>query len=67
MRQSAQFHYETGDNDALHQSALDGALEEMLFSGRSLSVNLLGGSNIGSECKMGLAIPQNLNWTIPHS
>jgi len=47
MRRSAQFHFETGDNGALHQSALDGALEEMLFSGGSLNVNLLGGSNIG--------------------
>jgi hypothetical protein len=30
-----------------HQSALDEALEEMLFSGGSLNLNLLGGSNIG--------------------
>jgi ATP-dependent 26S proteasome regulatory subunit len=47
MRRSAQFHFETGGNGALHQSALDGALEEMLFSGGSLNLNLLGGSNIG--------------------
>lgn len=47
MRRSAQFHFETGGNGASYQSALDGALEEMLFSGGSLNLSLLGGSNIG--------------------
>jgi hypothetical protein len=53
MRRSAQFHFETGGNGALRQSALDGALEEMLFSGGSLNLNLLGGSNIGFRVQDG--------------
>jgi len=53
MRRSAQFHFETGGNGVLHQSALDGALEEMLFSGGSLNLNLLGGSKIGFRVQDG--------------
>ena len=53
VRRTAQFHFETGGNSVLHQSALDGALEEMLFSGGSLNLKLLGGSNIGFRVQDG--------------
>jgi AAA+ superfamily predicted ATPase len=44
MRLSAQFQFELGKDGALEQRAIDGALEEMLFSGGTLNVKLLGGS-----------------------
>jgi AAA+ superfamily predicted ATPase len=45
MRRSAQFQLEIGGDKTLQHEALDGALEEMLFSGGSLNVKLLGGSD----------------------
>jgi hypothetical protein len=45
MRRSAQFQFEMGRDGDLQQSAVDGALEEMLFSGGSLNLKLLGGAS----------------------
>jgi hypothetical protein len=46
MRRSAQFQFESGkDSNVLDVSAVDGALEEMLFSGGALNIKLLGGSS----------------------
>lgn len=47
MRRSAQFNFEAGGDGMLQRSAVDGALEEMLFRGGSLNLKLLGGSGIG--------------------
>ena len=47
MRRSAQFNFEMGGDGTLQQSAVDGALEEMLFRGGSLNLKLLGGSGLG--------------------
>jgi ATPase family associated with various cellular activities (AAA) len=44
MRRAAQFQIEQGNDGALQQSAVDGALEEMVFSGGALNLKLLGGS-----------------------
>jgi hypothetical protein len=44
MRRSAQYYLEAGGNGGLKAEFLDAALEEMLFSGGSLNVKLLGGS-----------------------
>jgi hypothetical protein len=35
MRRAAQFQIELGTSKTLHQSAVDGAIEEMLFTGGS--------------------------------
>jgi ATP-dependent 26S proteasome regulatory subunit len=45
MRRTAQFQFELGGNGEVQQSALDGAIEEMVFSGGSLNLKLLGGSS----------------------
>ena len=37
--------FEIGENDELKQSAVDNAIEEMVFSGGSLNLKLLGGSS----------------------
>jgi len=47
MRRSAQYHFEMGGDGVLQQSALDSALEEMLFQGGMLNLKLLGGSSLG--------------------
>jgi hypothetical protein len=47
MRRSAQFNLEMGGDGTLQQTAVDGALEEMLFHGGSLNLKLLGGSGLG--------------------
>lgn len=44
MRRSAQFYLQSGDGGTLKLEFLDSALEEMLFSGGSLNVKLLGGA-----------------------
>ena len=44
MRRSAQFYLERGHDGALQPELLDAALEEMLFTGGSLNVKLLGGA-----------------------
>jgi hypothetical protein len=44
MRRSAQFYLQSGDGGGLKPEFLDSALEEMLFSGGSLNVKLLGGA-----------------------
>jgi ATP-dependent 26S proteasome regulatory subunit len=44
MRRSAQFYLQSGDGHGLRAEFLDAALEEMLFSGGSLNVKLLGGA-----------------------
>ena len=45
MRRAAQFQFEIEANGRLQQSAVDGALEEMVFSGGALNLKLLGGSS----------------------
>lgn len=44
MRRSAQFYLDAGGDGQLGAECLDAALEEMLFSGGSLNVKLLGGA-----------------------
>lgn len=43
MRRAAQFQVELDNDDVLQESAVNGAMEEMLFSGGALNVKLLGG------------------------
>jgi ATPase family associated with various cellular activities (AAA) len=45
MRRAAQFQFEISENGELKQSAVDNAIEEMVFSGGSLNLKLLGGSS----------------------
>jgi hypothetical protein len=45
MRRAAQFQFEMAADGKLQQAALDGALEEMVFSGGTLNLKLLGGSS----------------------
>ena len=45
MRRAAQFQFEAEADGKLRQSAVDGALEEMVFSGGALNLKLLGGSS----------------------
>ena len=44
MRRSAQFQIETAADRVLRQSAVDAAIEEIMFSGGALNLKLLGGS-----------------------
>jgi len=44
MRRSAQFHIEMSGAPALQQAAVDAAIEEMMFTGGTLNLRLLGGS-----------------------
>jgi hypothetical protein len=44
MRRSAQFYLQAGEDGYMKTEFLDAALEEMLFSGGSLNVKLLGGA-----------------------
>jgi hypothetical protein len=46
MRRCAQFQIESSGENALTQPALDGALEEMLFTGGTLNRRLLGGEGV---------------------
>ncbi len=45
MRRSAQFQFEVGPDNVLQQAAVDGAIEEMVFTGGALNLTLLGGSS----------------------
>jgi hypothetical protein len=45
MRRAAQFQFEIGEKDELKQPAVDSAIEEMVFSGGTLNLKLLGGSS----------------------
>jgi ATP-dependent 26S proteasome regulatory subunit len=45
MRRAAQFQFEIGEKGELKQSAVDNAIEEMVFSGGALNLKLLGGSS----------------------
>jgi hypothetical protein len=45
MRRAAQFQFEIGEKGELKQSAVDNAIEEMVFSGGTLNLKLLGGSS----------------------
>lgn len=45
MRRSAQFQIELGSGRVLEQAAVDGAIEEMVFTGGALNLTLLGGSS----------------------
>src|SRR5207245_423726 len=45
MRRAAQFQFEMAADGRLQQAALDGALEEMVFTGGTLNLKLLGGSS----------------------
>jgi hypothetical protein len=51
MRRAAQFQIELGTSNTLQQSAVDGAIEEMLFTGGALSLKLLGGPAAESTTK----------------
>ena len=44
MRRAAQFQFEMGEIGELEQIAVDNAIEEMVFSGGTLNLKLLGGS-----------------------
>ena len=44
MRRSAQFQIELEGGTVLKQQAVDGAIEEMVFTGGALNLKLLGGS-----------------------
>ena len=44
MRRSAQYQLQAGGDGALPLERVDTALDEMLFSGGSLNVKLLGGA-----------------------
>jgi ATP-dependent 26S proteasome regulatory subunit len=44
MRRSAQYHIQGGQDGVLKQEHVEAALDEMLFSGGSLNVKLLGGA-----------------------
>jgi ATP-dependent 26S proteasome regulatory subunit len=46
MRRAAQFHLQSGSDGLLQSQQLESALEEILFSGGSLNVKLLGGASI---------------------
>lgn len=48
MRRAAQFQIEIGKDSVLLQSAVDAAIEEMLFAGGSLNLKLLGGPAVNS-------------------
>ncbi|HYY69020.1 MAG TPA: ATP-binding protein [Terriglobales bacterium] len=45
MRRSAQIHIESGADGPLQQPEIENALEEMLFSGGTLNLKLLGGAH----------------------
>jgi ATP-dependent 26S proteasome regulatory subunit len=47
MRRSAQFQIELAEDRVLRQSAVDAAIEEMMFIGGALNLKLLGGSAMG--------------------
>jgi hypothetical protein len=49
MRRAAQYHLQDGRNGSLQPQQLDSALEEILFSGGSLNVKLLGGADISKQ------------------
>jgi ATP-dependent 26S proteasome regulatory subunit len=49
MRRAAQFSLENGGNNVLERHALDASLEEMLFTGGSLTAKLLGASEVTPE------------------
>ena len=53
MRRAAQFQFEMRSDGKLQEAALDGALEEMVFSGGTLNLKLLGGSSteLGFTCE----------------
>jgi SpoVK/Ycf46/Vps4 family AAA+-type ATPase len=44
MRRSAQFQFEASAGESLLEASVNGALEEMVFSGGALNLRLLGGS-----------------------
>jgi hypothetical protein len=46
MRRTAQVQYEMAAAGALDERAVDGALQEMLFSGGTLNLKLLGGAGV---------------------
>ncbi|PYV18116.1 MAG: cell division protein FtsH [Acidobacteria bacterium] len=45
MRRAAQFQFELSAGPGLQQAALEGAMEEMAFTGGTLNLRLLGGAN----------------------
>ena len=45
MRRSAQFQIELGGDGVLQESAVNGAIEEMVFAGGALNLKLLGGAS----------------------
>jgi hypothetical protein len=53
MRRAAQFQIETGKDSVLLQSAVDAAVEEMLFAGGALNLKLLGGPAVNAPTDEG--------------
>ena len=49
MRRAAQYYIQNNCKGLLHLREVDGALEEMLFSGGSLNASLLGASGVARE------------------
>jgi len=49
MRRAAQFHLQSATDGRLQREQLDSAMEEILFSGGSLNLKLLGGAGITRE------------------
>jgi hypothetical protein len=49
MRRSVQFHLERTDTSCIELADVENALEEMLFSGGSLNVKLLGAAIDGNS------------------
>jgi hypothetical protein len=49
MRRSAQFLFEKGTATTLDEDSVERALEQMIFSGGSLNLKLLGGAELGSS------------------
>ena len=49
MRRAAQYYIQNNCTGPLHLQEVEGALEEMLFSGGSLNASLLGASDVARE------------------
>lgn len=54
MRRSAQFHLERNGTGQIEPADVDNALEEMLFSGGSLNLKLLGAEGVRDEANQGV-------------
>jgi hypothetical protein len=52
MRRCAQFQIELSPGNVLTEPAVDGAIEEMLFTGGALNRRLLGGGGVELGCEL---------------